>query len=79
MVEVNLQLECAHRVTMRGKTGIPGGTRGVQIAIGIEEGIAGVMIVGVGEESTVRKIGRRRGTMIGRDMRIRSKRSLERM
>jgi hypothetical protein len=79
MAVVNLQLECARRAIMRAKTGSPGGTIGVQTAIEIVEGIVGVTSVGVGEESIARKIGRRRGTMTGRDMRIRSRRSPERM
>jgi hypothetical protein len=77
MEEVNPQLECAHQAIMRGKTGSLGGTRGVTMVT--EEGIVGVTSVAAGEEGIVRKIGRRRGIMIGRDMRIRSRRSLERM
>jgi len=79
MAEVNRQLECARQAIMRAKTGSPGGTIGVRMVIGIEEGIVGVTIVGVGEESIVRKTGRRRGIMIESDTRILSRRSLERM
>jgi len=79
MAEVNHQLECARQAITRAKTGSPGGTMEVPMAIGIEEGIVGVTIVGVGEESIVRKIGRRRGIMIESDTRILSRRNLERM
>lgn len=79
MAVVNLQLECGRQAIMRAKTGSLGGTIGVQTAIGIEEGIVGAKIVGVGEDTIVRKIGRRRGIMTGSDMRIRSRKSLERM
>jgi len=79
MAVVNLQLECARQAITRAKTGSLGGTIGIQTAIGIEEEIVGVKIVGVEGESIARKIGRRRGIMTGRDMRIRSRKSLERM
>jgi len=77
MVEVNHQHECARQSIMRAETGTPGGTIGIPMALGVAGGIVGVMNVGVEEESIVRKTERRRGIMIGRDMRILSRRSLE--
>lgn len=76
MEEVNLQLECARQAIMLARREIPGGTRGVQMAIEINEEIVEKKIVGAGEGSTVRKIERRRGIMIERDMRRRSSKSL---
>jgi hypothetical protein len=76
MVEVNRQLECARQATTHAKT--PGEMRGVPMAgigIGREDATVDVTTVGVGVGNIMRKIGRRKGIMIERDMRRLSSRN----
>jgi len=77
MVEVNLRHECALRAITHA--GTPDGMNDYRTGIGTADATMGVMIVGVGEESIASAIERRRGIMIGSDMRIQSRRSRERM
>jgi hypothetical protein len=77
MVEVNLRHECALRVITHAR--IRGGTNDLQTARERSDAIVDEMIVGAGGENIVNAIERRRGIMIGNDMKIRSRRNRERM
>lgn len=77
MVEVNRRHECALRAITHA--GTPDGMNDPRMAVGTADVTVDVMIVGVGGKYIASAIERRRGIMIGSDMRIRSRRSRERM